>query len=66
MTELPLDARGRGASGIETVDGYHVARWTDANLAYVAVSDMDAKTLAEFVAAFRAAQAGPPREGGGG
>ena len=66
VTELPLDAQGARGGGIETVDGYHVARWTDANLAYVAVSDMDAKTLADFVAAFRAAEAGPPREGGGG
>jgi hypothetical protein len=27
--------------------------WSDANLAYVAVSDMDEKTLGEFVEAFR-------------
>ena len=46
VTELPLDAKGaRGTDGIETIDGYHVARWTDANLAYVAVSDMDEKAL---------------------
>ena len=56
VTELPLDARGaRGGGGIETVAGYHVARWSDANLAYVAVSDMDEKTLAEFLTAFRKA-----------
>ena len=30
---------------IETIDGYHVARWSDANLAYVAVSDMDSGFL---------------------
>jgi anti-sigma factor RsiW len=66
VTELPLDAPAARSEGIETIDGYHVARWRDANLAYVAVSDMDAKTLADFVAAFRAAQSGPPREGGGG
>ncbi len=65
VTELPPDSPAAGSQGIETVDGYHVARWRDANLAYVAVSDMDAKTLADFVAAFRAA-GGPPREGGGG
>ena len=54
VTELPLDAKGaRGGEGIETIDGYHVARWAGPNLAYVAVSDMDEKTLAEFVAAFR-------------
>ncbi len=54
VTELPLDAKGaRGGEGIETVDGYHVARWAGPNLVYFAVSDMDEKTLAEFVAAFR-------------
>ena len=57
VTELPLGAHGAGGgSAIETIDGYHVARWSDANLAYVAVSDMDEKTLAEFVAAFREAR----------
>ena len=54
MTELPLGAENaRAAGAIETIDGYHVARWADANLAYVAVSDMDEKTLGEFVEAFR-------------
>ena len=54
VTELPVDAKGaRGTGGIETIDGYHVARWSDANLAYVAVSDMDEKALGEFVEAFR-------------
>jgi anti-sigma factor RsiW len=58
VTELPLGAKGaRGAGGIETIDGYHVVRWSDANLAYVAVSDMDETALGEFVEAFR-------REGG--
>jgi anti-sigma factor RsiW len=54
VTELPLDLRqARASAGIETVDGYHFARWSDLTLAYVAVSDMDEKALAEFVAAFR-------------
>jgi anti-sigma factor RsiW len=54
VTELPLDAKGgHGTGGIETLDGYHVTRWADANLAYVAVSDMDEKALGEFVEAFR-------------
>ena len=67
VTELPLDAKGaRGGEAIATVDGYHVARWADGDLAYVAVSDMDEKTLAEFVAAFRAARAAPAAEGGRG
>jgi anti-sigma factor RsiW len=54
VTELPVDAKGaRGTDGVETIDGYHVARWSDANLAYVAVSDMDEKALGEFVETFR-------------
>jgi anti-sigma factor RsiW len=54
VTELPLDAsRARATGAIETIDGYHVARWADASLAYVAVSDTDEKALGEFVAAFR-------------
>jgi anti-sigma factor RsiW len=54
VTELPLSPKGpRGTGGIETIDGYHVARWSDANLAYVAVSDMDETALGEFVEAFR-------------
>jgi anti-sigma factor RsiW len=54
VTELALSAKGaRGTGAIETIDGYHVARWSDANLVYVAVSDMDENTLGEFVEAFR-------------
>jgi anti-sigma factor RsiW len=48
-------AGSRGGT-IETIDGFHVARWSDANLSYVAVSDIDSKDLAAFVEAFRAAQ----------
>jgi anti-sigma factor RsiW len=63
VTELPVDAKGvRASNAIETIDGYHVARWVDANLAYVAVSDMDEKTLVDFVTAFRQAQK-PASEG---
>ena len=65
VTELPLGAgQARPGGGIETIDGYYVARWSDANLAYAAVSDMDEKTLADFVTAFRQGQKpaseGPP------
>jgi anti-sigma factor RsiW len=57
VTELPATmARSRGAGAIETVDGFHVARWSDANLSYVAVSDIDENELAAFAEAFRAAQ----------
>ena len=66
VTELPPDARGARGPASETIDGYHVIRWSDANLAYVAVSDMDAGTLAEFVAALRAAQARAPSDAGKG
>jgi anti-sigma factor RsiW len=57
VTELPSGAKGaRPGEGTEVIDGYHVARWSDPNLAYIAVSDMDEKTLADFVMAFRQAQ----------
>jgi anti-sigma factor RsiW len=63
VTELPSGAKvARPGEGTETIDGYHVARWSDPNLAYIAVSDMDEKTLADFVAAFRRAQK-PASEG---
>jgi anti-sigma factor RsiW len=64
VTELPADAKlARGTGGIETIDGYHVARWLDANLAYVAVSDMDKKSLGEFIDVFQrgGAATGPTR-----
>jgi anti-sigma factor RsiW len=55
VTELPVDTKGvrGGPGGVETIDGYHVVRWFDANLTYVAVSDMDEKALGEFVEVFR-------------
>ena len=54
VTELPVDAKlARGTGGIETIDAYHVARWSDPNLAYVAVSDMDENALGDFIEAFR-------------
>ena len=57
VTELPATMAGsRGDGAIETVDGFHVARWSDANLSYVAVSDIDENELAAFAEAFRAAQ----------
>jgi anti-sigma factor RsiW len=57
VTELPSGAKvARPGEGTETIDGYHVARWSDPNLAYIAVSDMDEKTLADFVTAFQKAQ----------
>ena len=65
VTELPATMAGaRGGGAIETIDGFHVARWSDANLSYVAVSDIDEKDLAAFAEAFRAAQK-PAAEGTG-
>jgi anti-sigma factor RsiW len=64
VTELPLGLAKTRASGTETIDGFHVVRWSDAALSYVAVSDMDEQTLAEFAAAFRKAQK-PGAEGKG-
>ena len=64
VTELPPGAAGaRATDALATIDGYHVARWADADLSYVAVSDMDERGLAAFVAAWRDARAAAP--GGG-
>lgn len=58
LTELPRKlTNARSGGGVETIDGFHVARWSDADLAYVAVSDMDEETLGKFVAAYREARA---------
>ena len=62
VTELPFAKGARPPEGTDTIDGYHAARWSDPNLAYIAVSDMDEKTLADFVTAFRQAQK-PTSEG---
>ena len=54
VTELPATiagARNRGA--IETIDGFHVARWSDASMSFIAVSDIDEKDLAAFVESFK-------------
>jgi anti-sigma factor RsiW len=57
VTELPVGAKEtRGPAGIETIDGYHVARWTDPDLGFIAVTDADEAALAGFVAAFREAR----------
>ena len=64
VTELPLSIGRVGGGAIETIDGFHVARWSDANLSYIAVSDIDEKELAAFVDAFRQAPK-PAAEGTG-
>jgi anti-sigma factor RsiW len=67
VTELPATMAGAhdGGGPIETIDGFHVARWSDANLSYVAVSDIDENELSAFAEAFRQAQK-PAGEGKGG
>jgi anti-sigma factor RsiW len=63
VTELPLAVAGtRNRGAIETIDGFHVARWSDANMSLIAVSDIDEKELAAFVEAFKQA-AKPATEG---
>ncbi len=56
VTELPLSVAGGRGGSVETIDGFHVARWSDANLGFVAVSDIDEKDLAAFVEAFSRAR----------
>jgi len=54
VTELPAGAKpGAATVGVETIDGYHVARWSSDGLDFVAVSDADEAALGDFVAAFR-------------
>jgi anti-sigma factor RsiW len=53
----PGSALARGPA-TTTIEGYHVARWSDAELSFLAVSDTEAPELAEFVALFQKARAG--------
>jgi anti-sigma factor RsiW len=63
VTELPATIAGPRSGGVvETIDGFHVARWADANMGYIAVSDIDEKDLASFVEAFNQAHK-PAAEG---
>ena len=55
VTELPLSLAGPGWASAAALDGFHLARWTDKERAYVAVSDIDSPELTDFVAAFRVA-----------
>jgi anti-sigma factor RsiW len=58
VTELPLSGREDANVRLESLDGYHLARWSDADRAYVAVTDLPATELADFVALFRAGAKG--------
>jgi anti-sigma factor RsiW len=58
VTELALTKADDGIFRLERLDGYHVARWSDADRAYVAVTDLPEAELADFVALFRKAATG--------
>jgi anti-sigma factor RsiW len=53
LTELP-SGRDDSAVAQESLDGYHQARWSDRDRAYVAVTDLPEAELADFVNLFRA------------
>ena len=55
VSELP---RG-GSEGRETFEGFHVAKWTDAERSYIAVSDIDTGELESFISAFKKGAAQP-------
>jgi anti-sigma factor RsiW len=62
VTELPLSGRASQAISTSRLDGYHVARWSDFDRSYVAVTDLPEPELADFVASFRAAVAAEREE----
>jgi anti-sigma factor RsiW len=43
-------------SSADRLDGYNVVRWTDNNVVYVAVSDLNKAELQEFATLFRTAE----------
>ena len=58
VTELALTGEKQEAVRLRSLDGYHLAHWSDSDRAYVAVSDLPESELADFVALFRAAAKG--------
>ena len=65
VTELPLGRDASGQTRLTSLDGYHVARWSDADRAYFAVTDLPESELADFVALFRKAAAGEREDAAG-
>ena len=55
VSELPLAGKASDIVTKSGFDGYHIARWSDSDRNYVAVSDLPESELADFVALFRAA-----------
>ncbi len=58
VTELALSGPDDGKVRLESFEGYHVAGWSDADRAYVAVTDLPASELVDFVTLFRAGAKG--------
>ena len=58
VTELPLSGHDSGILRVDSFEGYHLARWSDADRAYVAVTDLPQTELADFVTLFRAGAKG--------
>ena len=58
VTELALSGHEGANVRLESIEGYHLARWSDADRAYVAVTDLPATELADFVTLFRAGAKG--------
>jgi anti-sigma factor RsiW len=54
VTELPLSGHDDRILRLGSFEGYHLARWSDADRAYVAVTDLPVAELADFVTLFRA------------
>ena len=64
LTELPLTAHADGVRpALDGLEGYHLARWSDSDRIYVAVTDLPAAELADFVTLFRAAAKGERERG---
>jgi len=61
VTELALKG-GEEKVRLSSLDGYHLAHWSDSDRAYVAVTDLPEAELADFVALFRKAAAGEREE----
>ncbi len=62
VTELALAGRGDENVRRSSLDGYHLAHWSDSDRAYVAVTDLPEAELADFVTLFRKAAAGEREE----
>lgn len=58
VTELPLSGHDDRILRLDSLEGYHLARWGDADRAYVAVTDLPVAELTDFVTLFRAGAKG--------